>query len=61
MRSNLRDKIEICIRDNDSSIPSDILAQVFDAFFTTQTPGKGTGIGFITHPLSYRWTAPRNN
>ncbi len=48
----LRDKIEICIRDNGSGTPPDIVDKIFDAFFTTKPPGKGTGVGLsISHDI----------
>ncbi len=35
--------VEIC--DNGPGIPKEIQARIFEAFFTTKTPGKGTGLG----------------
>lgn len=35
----------VAIEDNGPSIPKEIQSRVFDAFFTTKPPGKGTGLG----------------
>lgn len=33
------------IEDNGPGIPEDVITNIFDAFFTTKAPGKGTGLG----------------
>ena len=33
------------IEDNGPGIPEDVVTNIFDAFFTTKAPGKGTGLG----------------
>lgn len=47
---NLRDKVEIRIKDNGNGIPGEISEKLFDPFFTTKPSGKGTGLGLS---LSY--------
>ena len=40
------------IEDNGPGIPEDIRSKIFDAFFTTKEPGKGTGLGLnITYSI----------
>mgnify|MGYP001156648953 CR=1 FL=1 len=49
---NLRDGIEIRIRDNGNGIPPDIREKIFDPFFTTKPTGQGTGLGLsISHDV----------
>jgi GAF domain-containing protein len=49
---NLGDKIEICIRDNGTGIPSEVKEKIFNPFFTTKPAGEGTGLGLsMSHDI----------
>ncbi len=39
------DHVEVRIRDNGSGMPSEIIEQIFNPFFTTKPTGQGTGLG----------------
>ncbi|HEY9627884.1 MAG TPA: response regulator [Coleofasciculaceae cyanobacterium] len=39
------DRITIRISDNGPGIPEELQPKLFEAFFTTKSPGKGTGLG----------------
>lgn len=44
------DRVEIKITDNGNGIPQEVLAKIFQPFFTTKPTGEGTGLGLS---LSY--------
>jgi signal transduction histidine kinase len=40
-------EIEVAIRDGGPGIPPDHLKRIFEPFFSTKPPGKGTGLGLF--------------
>ncbi|MFX1353302.1 MAG: response regulator [Promethearchaeota archaeon] len=43
-----REWVIVQISDNGMGIPSHVLGRIYDPFFTTKPPGKGTGLGLFT-------------
>ncbi len=43
--SDVGESIQLSISDDGCGIPEDVLAKMFDAFFTTKPAGAGTGLG----------------
>ena len=49
---DLGDRVEIIIRDNGSGIPPEVREKIFNPFFTTKSPGEGTGLGLsLSHDI----------
>jgi len=49
------DEVRIAIADTGSGIPPEKLGKIYDPFFTTKEPGKGTGLGlFIVRQIVER-------
>lgn len=44
--------LEVIVADTGPGLSPDVFQKIFDPFYTTKTPGKGTGLGlFITHQI----------
>jgi signal transduction histidine kinase len=52
---NLRDRVEMRIRDNGTGIAPNAVKRIFEPFFTTKPAGDGTGLGLsIVHDIVVR-------
>ena len=50
--NNLGDQIAITIKDSGTGIPKENLDKIFEPFFSTKSPGEGTGLGlFVTRGI----------
>jgi len=50
------DKVEVSVRDTGPGIPAEVLERIFDPFYTTKDPGRGTGLGlFMAHQIIQRY------
>ena len=42
-----RERVTIEVRDSGKGITADVRRQIFDPFFSTKAPGRGTGLGLF--------------
>ena len=46
------ESVEIRVGDNGTGIPPDVVAKIFNPFFTTKPAGEGTGLGLsLSHDI----------
>ena len=49
------DEIHIAVSDNGKGIPAESLTRIFEPFYTTKAPGRGTGLGLaVSHRIISR-------
>ena len=48
----LGDEIHVQVADNGKGVPADRLTRIFEPFYTTKAPGRGTGLGLsVSHRI----------
>jgi len=48
----VRDQIHVSVADNGKGIPPEHLTRIFEPFYTTKAPGRGTGLGLsVSHRI----------
>jgi len=54
--SGAEGRVEISVRDTGPGIAPEVLDRIFDPFYTTKDPGRGTGLGlFMAHQVIQRY------
>jgi signal transduction histidine kinase len=56
VREGDKERVQISVSDDGPGVPVEIAARLFDPFFTTRSPGEGTGLGlYLSRQSLLRW------